>query len=71
MRLVGIGLVALGALTLGAQSFGPLFRGPAAGADPAQERVEGSDRVAWVSPVVGGIAVVGGLLLLATDGRRD
>jgi len=71
MRLVGIVFVVLGALTLGTQGFGSVFRGPAAGADPAQERVESGDKVAWVSPVVGGIAVVGGLLLLATDGRRD
>lgn len=69
MRLVGLVLVVVGVLVLGAQWFGGMGRAEAGGepaaAGPADR--EGG----WASPVVGGIAVVGGLLLLVGDGRRD
>jgi len=71
MRLIGIVLVLLGALALGVEGFGSLFQGRAAAAGPTVERAEANGKSGWVSPVVGGIALVGGLLLLASDGRRD
>jgi hypothetical protein len=66
MRLLGIVLVVVGALALGVHGFGSVGRGPGPGgaARPA-------DETGWMSPVVAGIAVVGGLLLLVSDGRRD
>jgi len=70
MRLIGIVLVLLGALALGVDGVGSLFQGRAA-AGPTVERAETNGKSGWVSPVVGGIALVGGLLLLASDGRRD
>jgi len=54
MRLVGLILVVLGALALGIRGFG---LGPVAAADE-------------VSPVGGGIALVVGLILIATNTRR-
>lgn len=55
MRLIGIVLVLVGALALGVRGVSQLTGGSAAD----------------IPPAVGGIAVVGGLLLLAGDGRRD
>lgn len=69
MRLVGIVLALVGAVVLGAQGFSYLGRGrtdpPAEAARPAD------DKPVWESPVVAGIAVVSGLLLLASGGRRE
>ena len=56
MRIIGFILVLLGALVLGYEGF---FH-------TAGER----ERTVWVPPVVGGIALVSGLLLLAAVGRR-
>ena len=56
MRIIGFILVLLGALALGYESFFHV----------AGER----GRALWVPPVVGGIALVSGLLLLAAVGRR-
>ena len=55
MRIIGFILVLLGALALGYEGF---FH--AAGE---------KGRALWVPPVVGGIALVSGLLLLAAQGR--
>ena len=57
MRWIAIILVVAGALCLGADGF-------------AHESVAMPDRTGWASPVLGGIAVVSGLLLLATNTRR-
>ena len=56
MRIVGFILVVLGALALGYEGF----------ARAAREK----ERTVWIPPVVGGIALVSGLLLLAAVGRR-
>lgn len=66
MRIVGIILVALGALGLGWQGF----------ANATAERPDGGGetevrQTVWVPPVVSGIAVVSGLILLASYGRRE
>lgn len=70
MRTVGMVLVLIGALVLGFEGFGHLARERTADEAPAALRA-GRERPVWVQPVLGGIAVVGGLLLLATEGRRD
>jgi hypothetical protein len=60
MRIIGLVLVLLGALALGYESF----------SYAARELV--GDRVGalGIPPVVGWIAVVSGLLLVASDSRR-
>jgi hypothetical protein len=69
MRLVGIVLVALGAIVLGMHGFGSFARDRPA--DPEQDAVVEARDQEWVPAVMGGIAVTGGLLVLATDGRRE
>jgi hypothetical protein len=56
MRIIGFILILLGAVALGYESFFHV----------AGEK----GRTLWVPPVVGGIALVCGLLLLAAVGRR-
>jgi len=70
MRTVGIILVILGALGLGYQGFTFAGKDTAADARPAQAAQDPENSVR-VPPVAGGIAVVSGLLLLATGGRKD
>ncbi len=60
MRFVGLILVILGALALGYQGF----------AHAASEETFGASDELSVPPLVSGIAVVSGLLLLASGGRR-
>lgn len=64
MRAVALILVLVGGLALGLQGVGGVpDLAPAAGA--------GSRDAGWVPPVLGGIAVVTGLILLASTGRRE
>lgn len=63
MRTLGIVLVALGALALGIGSFTYVTRGDAG---RAQVR-----KTVWIPPVVSGIVVVSGLLLIAIGSRRS
>ena len=56
MRIVGFILVLIGALALGYEGF-------------FQVAGDNGKRL-WVPPVVGGITLVAGLLLLAAQGRR-
>lgn len=67
MRFVGLILVMLGGLALGYQGFTHVAgERPAGGADQT-----GRDRDSLtVPPVASGIAMVSGLLLLASGGRR-
>lgn len=67
MRLIGIVLVVIGAITLGVQGLDTLAADRPAGDGRAVE----TGQMNWVAPVMGGIAVTGGLLLLATDGRQE
>lgn len=60
MRFVGLILVILGALALGYQGF----------AHAASEETFGASDELSVPPLVSGIVVVSGLLLLASGGRR-
>ncbi|MBY0461473.1 MAG: hypothetical protein K2V38_29500 [Gemmataceae bacterium] len=66
MRVIGIILVFLGAIGLAAR--GVTFAAPPQDGAGASN---GAVRTVWVPPVVSGIVVVSGLLLLASAGRRD
>lgn len=69
VRIVGIILIALGALGLGWQGFN---RATAEGGESGTgETAREQRRTIWVPPVVSGIAVVSGLILLASHGRRE
>jgi len=67
MRLIGLILVALGALVLGVQGLGS----GTGSVVPAQSTAARIEQAGWLSPVVGGIALVSGLILLATGTRRE
>jgi hypothetical protein len=69
MRVVGIVLVILGALALGYGGFTYVTRQNLVDAGPVQITAN-REKTVWIPPVVGGIAVVTGLLLLATSSRR-
>lgn len=72
MRAVGFALVVFGALILGSQAFGLVGRASASGSSATAEVEPGNaKKTGWVSPVLGGIALVGGLIVLATHGRRE
>ena len=67
MRMIGLILVMLGGLALGYQGFAHVAGDRTDGATDEMSR----DRDALaVPPVTSGIAVVSGLLLLASGGRR-
>ena len=70
MRVVGIVLVVLGALALGYGGFTYVTRDTVVDAGPVQVSTDRQQTV-WIPPVVGGIAVVTGLLLIATAPRRE
>jgi hypothetical protein len=70
MRIIGIVLVILGALALGYGGFTYVTRDKVVDAGPVQITAD-REKTVWIPPVVGGIAVVGGLILLATGSRRD
>lgn len=70
MRIVGIVLVILGALALGYQGFTYVTRERVAEVGPVRVTAD-RERTVWVPPVVGGVAVVAGLLLIATGNRRE
>ena len=69
MRILGILLVLLGGLTLGYEGFQSLTWEP--NSTEVKEISREYTAEAHVPPVVSGIAVVSGLLLLATGNRRD
>ncbi len=68
MRVFGLLLVLFGALALGYQYFTYVTRDEV-DADGGRVVVDRLHTL-WVPPVVGGIVVVSGLLLVATDNRR-
>jgi hypothetical protein len=70
MRIIGIVLVILGALALGYGGFTYVTRDKVVDAGPVQITAD-REKTVWIPPVVGGIAVVGGLILLATGSRRE
>jgi hypothetical protein len=70
MRVVGIVLVVLGALALGYGGFTYVQRENVVDAGPVQITAD-RQKTVWIPPVVGGIAVVTGLMLIATAPRRE
>lgn len=69
MRLFGIIMIVLGALSLGYGGFSYISREKVVDAGPIQVSAD-RERYVFIPPVVGGVAVVAGLVLLAS-GRRD
>ena len=69
MRMVGIILVVLGALALGYQGFTYVSRDTVVDAGPVKVTAD-REKTVWIPPVVGGIAVVAGLIAIAAGGRR-
>jgi len=69
MRTLGIILVALGALALGWEGF--TYATTESGDNASGLVSSEKSRTVWVPPVVGGIVVVTGLILLASNGRRE
>ncbi len=70
MKIMGLVLVVLGAVALAAQGFGSVA-GDRAGDDKPVQLSAGPGQIGWEPPVVGGISLVGGLMMLATGtGRR-
>jgi len=70
VRIVGIVLVILGALALGYGGFTYITREKVVDAGPGEVTAD-REKTVWIPPVVGGIAVVGGLILLATSPRKE
>lgn len=69
MRLLGIAFVVLGALVLAYQSVTFVTRETVVDAGPVQISAD-RQRTVWIPPVVGGVAVVTGLVLIAGGGDR-
>ncbi len=69
MRMLAIVLIVLGALALGYQGFTYVTRENVVDAGPIQISAD-RERTVWIPPIVGGIAVVAGLALLLTGGKR-
>jgi hypothetical protein len=67
VRTIGLILVILGALVLGYHGFAVVERDSAATDEAAPTNQK---QTATIPPVVGGIAVTGGLLLLVSGGKR-
>ena len=70
MRMVAIVLIVLGALALGYQGFTYVSREKVVDAGPIQISAD-RERTVWIPPIVGGAAVVAGLALLLTAGKRQ
>ena len=70
MRMLGLILIILGALALGYQGFTYVTRESIVDAGPVQITAD-REKTVWIPPVVGAVAVVGGLALLLTSGRKS
>jgi len=68
MKMLGIILMIVGALILGYQGFTYVTHEPVADVGPVHVEAE-KQKTVWIPPVVGGVAVVAGLIL-ALSGRR-
>jgi hypothetical protein len=69
MRAIGLILTLIGGLMLGYRGFEWSVR--SAEAPQANQRDGASETWRHLPPVVGGIALVSGLLVLASSGRRE
>ena len=69
MRLIGLVIVILGALALGYGGFTYVTREKIVDAGPVQVSADKQNTV-WVPPIVGGVAVAAGLVLMVVGGGR-
>ena len=69
MRMLGLIIVILGALALGYGGFSYVTRDKVVDAGPVQVSADRQHTV-WIPPVVGGIAVAAGLVLMVVGGGR-
>jgi hypothetical protein len=70
MRVVAIILIVLGTLGLLYQGFTYISRDRVVDVGPVKVDVD-REHYVWVPPVVSGVALVAGLVLLGTSGRRE
>jgi len=70
MRILGLILVIAGALALGYQGFSYVSRDKIVDAGPVQVSAD-REHTVWIPPVVGGIAVAAGLVLMVVGGRKE
>jgi hypothetical protein len=66
MRILAIVLIVIGALILGYQGFTYVTRDKVVDAGPVQVTANREHSV-WIPPVIGGVAVAAGLVILATN----
>ena len=69
MRMLGLIIVILGALALGYGGFTFVTREKIVDAGPVQITKDKENPV-WIPPVVGGVAVAAGLILMVVGGGR-
>jgi uncharacterized membrane protein len=69
MRLFGIIMIVVGALILGYGGFSYVTQDKVVDAGPVQVTAE-REKTVWIPPVIGGVAVIAGLVMLAS-GKRD
>ncbi len=69
MRVVGLCLVIIGALLLGYQGFTYISRETVVDVGPVKVSAD-RERTVWIPPVIGGVAVVAGLVLMVSGGRK-
>jgi len=69
MRMLGLILVILGALALGYQGFTYVTREKIVDAGPVQVSAD-KEKTVWIPPVVGGIGVAAGLVLMIVGGGK-
>ena len=70
MRVLGFVIAILGALALAYQGFSFVTMERVVDAGPLKVDAERWHTV-WIPPVVAAVAVVAGLIMIATGGRRD
>ncbi len=69
MRVVGLVLVIIGALLLGYQGFTYVSRETVVDVGPVKVSAD-RERTVWIPPVIGGVAVAAGLVLMVAGGRK-
>jgi uncharacterized membrane protein len=70
VSLIGIVLVVLGALALAYQGFGYTHQEKILDVGPIHATAEKHDRIS-IPPVIGGLVLVGGIVLLVFGARKD
>ncbi len=70
MRLLALVLIVVGALILGYQGFTYVSRDKIVDAGPVQISAD-TEKTVWIPSVIGGVAVLAGVVLLLAPGRRN